>query len=202
MNLKSIFRSRIKSQLISLAVLVVTGMRVENASAACASRTAATSPTFLDSRPTEPSSPDVDEIPHIPANLQNDDDNASVVGLWAVTFFVGHSKEVWDQGFEQWHSDGTELNNDNAVPPSLGNVCVGVYKQTGVRTFKLRHVTWNWDDQGKLAGTFLLVATVTVAGNGKTFTGMYTSDSFDVKGNVIPNLHAEGTISAKRISVD
>jgi hypothetical protein len=46
-----------------------------------------------------------------------DDGPASIVGLWSVTFFVGRSSSVWDQGFEQFHSDGTELNNDNSVPP-------------------------------------------------------------------------------------
>jgi hypothetical protein len=58
---------------------------------------------------------------------------------------------------QQWHSDGTELSVDNAVPPSLGNVCIGVYKQTGPRSYTLRHVTWNWTFDGHLAGTFLLI---------------------------------------------
>ncbi|MEO8053065.1 MAG: hypothetical protein ABI833_21875 [Acidobacteriota bacterium] len=65
--------------------------------------------------------------------------NPSIVGLWHTTFISGGS--VWDEAFEQWHSDGTELAVDNAVPPLLGNVCVGVYKQTGPRTYKLHHVT-------------------------------------------------------------
>ena len=134
---------------------------------------------------------------------ENDDDrNASIVGLWAITYYVGNSSSVWDQGFEQWHSDGLELNNDNAVPPSIGNVCVGVYKQTGPRTFKLRHMTWNFDATGTLTGVFQLLQTVTVAPNGKIFTGTYISDSFDLSGNVIPALHAEGVLSAARITVD
>src|SRR5436305_12545112 len=83
----------------------------------------------------------------------------SLVGLWDVTFFVGGTSAVYDQGFEQWHSDGTELNNDNAVPPLLGNVCVGVWKQTGPQGVKLRHVTWNWDSNNNLAETVLLLAT-------------------------------------------
>ena len=133
---------------------------------------------------------------------EGDDSNASIVGLWAVTFFVGNTNSVWDQGFEQWHSDGTELNNDNAVPPSLGNVCVGVYKKTTGRTFKLRHVTWNFDTSGNLTGVFQLLATITVAPNGNAYTGTYFSDSFDLLGNVIPALHAEGILSATRITVD
>jgi hypothetical protein len=137
------------------------------------------------------------------AELKNvEEDQASIVGLWAVTYFVGRTSSVWDQGFEQWHSDGTELNIDNAVPPSLGNVCVGVYKEVGLRTFKLRHVTWNFDANGNLTGTFLLLQTVTVSPNGNAFAGTYTSDSFDLSGKVIPSAHAEGIVSATRITVD
>ena len=145
--------------------------------------------------------------PKIPSQGSNDDDSnskgggSSIVGLWQTTFIAGGI--VWDEAYEQWHSDGTELQLDNAVPPALGNVCVGVYKQTGRRTYKLRHVAWNWDASGStLAGTFVLVMTVTTAPDGETFTGKFVTDSFDNGGNVIPALHAEGTVSAKRITVD
>lgn len=125
----------------------------------------------------------------------------SIVGLWHTTFVSGGL--VWDEAFEQWHSDGTELALDNAVPPLLGNVCVGVYKQTGPRTYKLRHVAWNWDPSGApLAGTFLLLVTVTVDPHHDTFSGTFVSDSFDTFGNKIDELHFEGTLSATRITVD
>lgn len=127
--------------------------------------------------------------------------NSSIVGLWHTTFTSGGS--VWDEAFEQWHSDGTETALDNAVPPLLGNVCLGVYKQTGQRTYKLRHLAWNWDPSGApLAGTFLLLMTVTVDPHGNTFSGHFVSDSFDTFGNKIDELHAEGTVSATRITVD
>ncbi len=129
------------------------------------------------------------------------EDHDSIVGLWHTTFISGGL--VWDEAFEQWHSDGTELAVDNAVPPLLGNVCVGVYKQSGPHTYKLRHVTWNWDSSGApLAGTFLLLMTVTTGPHGNTFTGTFVSDSFDNNGKVIPTMHAEGTVSSTRITVD
>ncbi len=178
---------------------------VQNAEAACASKSA--KPQYNSTRLFETASPSRAfefPAPESPGeNQANDNDSdATVVGLWSITYFVGSSSSVWDQGFEQWHSDGLELNNDNAVPPSLGNVCVGVYKQVGPRTFKLRHMTWNFDASGQWTGTFSLIQMVTVAPNGKTFTGSYVSDSFDVDGKVIPSLHAEGNLSAKRITVD
>jgi len=127
--------------------------------------------------------------------------DASIVGLWFTTFYAGDGPDVWDQGYEQWHSDGTELAIDNAVPPSLGNVCVGVWKQDG-RTIRLRHVTFNWNPDGSKAGTFLLLMTATVDRGGKTFSGRYVSDSYDLDGNVIPELHAEGAVRSERITVD
>jgi hypothetical protein len=74
----------------------------------------------------------------------NDDtaDADDIVGLWFVTFKTNDGK-LWDKGFQQYHADKTELSVDNAVPPALGNVCVGVWKVVGPRTVKLRHVTWN-----------------------------------------------------------
>jgi hypothetical protein len=91
---------------------------------------------------------------------------------------------------------------DNGVPPSLGNVCVGVWKQTGTRTFSLRHVTFNWDANGQTTGTFQVVITVRLDREGRTYAGTYVSDSFDLEGNRIPELHTEGRLRAARIRVD
>jgi len=129
-------------------------------------------------------------------------DSNAIVGLWQVTFLLGDGPTIYDQGFELFHADGTELNVDNGVPPSFGNVCVGVWKPVGPRTVKLRHVTWNWDENGKLAGTFLLLMTVTVDRRGNAYAGSYVSDSFDLQGKVIPELHAEGVVKATRIGVE
>ncbi len=135
------------------------------------------------------------------ASKDKGDNSDGIVGFWHTTFFSGGS--VWDEAFEQWHSDGTEVALDNAVPPLLGNICLGVYKQSGPRTYKLRHLAWNWDPSGApLAGSFLLLMTATVDPHGNTFTGTFVTDSFDTFGAVIPDLHAEGTVSGERITVD
>ena len=130
-----------------------------------------------------------------------DSSGLSIVGLWSTTFYVGESSDVWDQAFELWHSDGTELAVDNAVPPILGNVCVGVWNQVG-RTIRLKHLTWNWNLDGSKAGTFLLEMTVSVERGGDVFSGTYVSDSFDLAGVKIPELHAEGVVRGERITVD
>lgn len=125
----------------------------------------------------------------------------SIVGFWLTTFYIGETTDVWDQAFELWHGDGTELAVDNAVPPLLGNVCVGVWKQIG-RTIRLKHFTWNWNPDGTKAGIFMLEMSVTVDHGGQTFSGTYVSDSFDVNGVRIPELHADGVVRGQRITVD
>jgi hypothetical protein len=130
-------------------------------------------------------------------------DNGSIVGLWTVSFHVGDSADIWDAGFEQWHADGTEFTMDTAVPPAAGNVCVGVWARAGARGAKLHHVGWNWDisvSPAALAGVFVLDMTVELGPDGHTFTGHYVTDSYDNDGNVIPEFHAEGLVTATRIT--
>jgi len=123
-----------------------------------------------------------------------------IVGMWASEFRTAAG--LWDQGLELFHADGTEVAIDNAVPPSLGNVCIGVWKSAGPRTIRLRHMTFNWNTDGTVAGTFLLLVTATVSPDGRTYDGTFVSDSYDVQGTVIPALHAEGTVRGTRITVD
>src|SRR6187397_1262419 len=80
-----------------------------------------------------------------------------IVGMRASEFVANtpQGPKLWDQGFELFHEDGTEVAIDNAVPPSLGNVCVGVWKSAGPRTIKLRHMAFNWNLDGTPAGRSL-----------------------------------------------
>jgi len=121
-----------------------------------------------------------------------DEPDVSIVGLWRIEFRLANG-DLYDEGFEQWHSDGTELTLDNAIAPAFGNICLGVWKKTGARSVKLTHVGWNWDVNQKPAGQFWLWMTATVDRRGRVFTGEFRTDSFDLDGNVIPELHAEGT---------
>jgi hypothetical protein len=69
------------------------------------------------------------------ASSPGDFERANIVGLWKITFTSGG--QVVDQGFDAWHSDGLEVLNDTP-PPATGNVCLGVFAQTGHCTFKLK----------------------------------------------------------------
>ena len=58
------------------------------------------------------------------------------------------------------------------------------------------------DADGRVAGTFWLWMTATVNRNGRSFTATFKTDSYDLEGKVIPELHADGRVRGTRISVD
>jgi hypothetical protein len=123
-----------------------------------------------------------------------------LVGLWLSEFRVGTA--LYDQTLQQFHGDGTENMLSNGLPPTLGNVCVGVWAQVGPRTIKLRHLAWNWDANGQFLGLFQMIVTLEVDRTGTRYTGTFVADSFDLANNVIPALHVEGTAQGARITVD
>jgi hypothetical protein len=126
-------------------------------------------------------------------------DDASIVGLWKVDFISGGM--IVNQGWEQWHSDGTEIMNDQN-PPALGNVCLGVWEKTGRRTYKLVHPFWIFDPTGRTAvNVGIERVRVTLSPDGNRFTGTFTWDTYEFDGTLVPGDHVEGTIEGTRISV-
>jgi hypothetical protein len=121
----------------------------------------------------------------------------SIVGFWNVTFLSGG--EVVDVAFDAWHSDGTEILNDYTNPIE-GNVCLGVWEQTGARTYKLKHPSWSFDSNGNLLGTVWIGETVTVSADGNRYSGSYKYDIDDTSGIFIEELN--GQIKATRIRPD
>lgn len=130
----------------------------------------------------------------------NEQAGGTIVGLFKTQFLIGDGPDLYDEAFQQFHSGGTEMMLSRGLPPVLGNVCVGIWKQTGPRTFKLKHTAWNWNPDNSFAGTFILEATIRLSRAG--FTGTWKADSFDTAGDVIPSQHFEGTLRATRIGVD
>ena len=125
--------------------------------------------------------------------------NRSVVGLWDVKFYDSTGKIVVDHAYEIFHEDGTELMTDTSAP-ATDNVCVGVYRQTGIGNFKLKHVSFVFDLAGNLLGTATFHTTLTVDARGNAFQGTSTVDVFDNNGNVV--FHAAGPVRATRITAD
>jgi len=98
--------------------------------------------------------------------------NHSIVGLWYVAYAVD-GNPLYD-ALDQWHSDGTEFENAN-LPPAEGNICLGVWKQTGPRTAKLHHIGLNFDANGNPIGHFTLDETNTVSRDGNTYKVLLTT---------------------------
>jgi hypothetical protein len=124
------------------------------------------------------------------------DNKDSIVGLWHV-IYTSDGQTLYES-FDQWHSDGTELENPN-LPPATGPLCVGVWKQVGRRTFRLHHLGWNFDINGNSLGTFTLDETNTVEPHGRTYQGNFDPKFYDVNGNLIQEV--TGTQTAARITV-
>jgi len=143
--------------------------------------------------------------------LANEDSSAgSIVGMWHTILRLGDANgPVYDEVLEQFHSDGTELLISSGLPPALGNVCIGVWKRVAARTYKLRHMTWNWSPPdggfgvpGTFAGHFELEVTLTLDSRGRAFDGQWSAKNFDPSGEHIPDLDADGPIRGVRLTVD
>ena len=126
----------------------------------------------------------------------------AITGLWFVTLYSGGV--AFDQGFDVWHSDGTEILNDNGPPEpawSTGSFCMGVWKQIGHNTYKLRHLGWNFDGNGNLSAKVLLLETITIDDDADRYWGTFELDSFDpVTKKLISQ--TTGDLKAYRITVD
>jgi hypothetical protein len=123
---------------------------------------------------------------------------ASMVGMWMTTFTTGG--EVFDVGFDVWHSDGTQILND-APPPASGAVCLGIWTQTGDYTYSLKHPTWLFDETNtNLIGVGYILEAVTLDPGGYSFSGTYSVVGYDLDGN--QTFEVDGEISGDRITID
>ncbi len=123
----------------------------------------------------------------------------TIVGLWDIKFILDN--QVVDQGFDQYHSDGTEVLNDTS-PPATGNVCLGVYENTGPRTLKLKHPSWLFDPTNTFViGRVNILERITLDRGNQSFTGTFTLQFNDLSGNSIaPDL--TGELRGDRITPD
>jgi hypothetical protein len=125
-----------------------------------------------------------------------DDHRPLIVGLWKVTMVADGA--VIDIGFDAWHGDGTETLND--ASPVSHNVCLGVWAQTGRRTFQLKHPAFRYDAAGNVIGTLVLRETNVVNVAGNRFTGTFTIQFFDLAGAMV--FEGSGQITGERVTVD
>jgi hypothetical protein len=131
------------------------------------------------------------------------DANPTIVGLWHVIYTNGADQSMFNDTFDTWHGDGTEFESA-FLPPAGGDVCVGVWKQTGARSVKLHHIGWLFNAGTPTAtatNTFTLDEEVTVARNGKSYSGTFTFKIWNLDGTPTPMI-VTGTMDATRITVN
>jgi hypothetical protein len=136
--------------------------------------------------------------------------SASIVGLWKMQLLskgnTTHNPSIPDGamidfGYTQWHSDGTEILNSGGHAPATGNFCLGVWGQTGFLTFELNHFPIAYDaTTGAIANYIQLQEQDTLSPSGDSYTGTFTLNIFDTKGNQVD--HLTGTVVATRLTVD
>jgi hypothetical protein len=127
-----------------------------------------------------------------------------IVGFWKVKFLSEGNPgipddAVIDNGFAQWHSDGTEIMNSSR-PPATGNFCLGIWRKSGPSSYDLNHFALSSDPSGNLIGPAQIREQVTLDRGGDRYEGTFTIDQYDLSGN--PLAHISGRITATRITVD
>ena len=121
------------------------------------------------------------------AQSGNSNGGGPIVGQWQVlmTAFPGTGDEfIFDFGFQQFHSDGTELMISGGVPPTIGNVCIGAWERQAGGVIRLRHMSWNWNGDEILGdsptGYFLLEVTLRTTSQGTAYSGTWKAASYDL----------------------
>jgi hypothetical protein len=104
-----------------------------------------------------------------------DDGDEPIVGLWE--FQVEGFPP--DFGTQAWHSDGTELMFSAGRDPATGDVCQGVWRRIGPRTYSLNHIAMGWDP-GTFGVRVRIHAVVTVDRSGNTYAGTLTATAYAV----------------------
>ena len=120
---------------------------------------------------------------------------ASIVGLWHHVHTASDGT-LFLEGYDTWNSDGTENELGN-LPPAGGNLCVGVWRQSGKTVTLINHVAWVYDLNNNYMGPLSFTEKNVVSGNGLKYTGTFDAKFFDTNGNLVNEI--TGTTTADRI---
>lgn len=149
----------------------------------------------------------------------------SIVGMWHVHLVATSTSGIpnppppgteVDAGYQQWHSDGTEMLNSGR-PPANSSFCMGTWQQVGPRTFKLNHFAISWTQgpapdsssgpSNSRTGPTSIVEEVTVSPDGNSFSGRFTitdyAETDSPSGNTISFLDSiTGNVTGTRVTVN
>lgn len=133
------------------------------------------------------------------------DSSESIVGFWRYAM-VSQGTDgipdgtIIDQGFSQWHSDGTEITNNASRAPATSDLCLGAWKKVAGQRYTLSHYGISWDTNNNFVGLAHITQNVTVSRGKDSFLGTFTIDQFDQSGNTL--IHIQGNITGTRITAD
>jgi hypothetical protein len=134
--------------------------------------------------------------------------DAGIVGMWRFQL-VAPNGAVVDDGYAQWHSDGTEIQNSGLHAPITSNFCLGVWKQVGPRTYQLNHFPLAWDMTGQSPANAIQITETVKLTDENHMTGRFTlkvyvwtsTDSLDVAPST-PVATVTGTVTATRVTIN
>ncbi len=142
-----------------------------------------------------------------------DEGRAALVGLWRVNFVSDGTAypqpipygAVIDFATIQYHADGNEFQISGSRAPSTGDVCMGVWKQIGKRTYKVRHIALAWVGPDSMPpapkpaylGPAIFEETITVSASGDSFEGTFTLDQYLADETTLAE-HIGGAMHGKR----
>ena len=152
---------------------------------------------------------------------QSSTPNNGIAGLWAVSFVSDGIPPnpvppgvLVDFGTVQWHADGTEFMISGGRAPSTGNVCMGVWEQTGPFTYKLKHIALGWvstdtppsmggpgPSPAQFLGPAIITELVTVSKSQDSYQGTFTIDQYNADESALL-VHVSGAITGTRVTVD
>ena len=136
----------------------------------------------------------------LPAGMYSGPGSPSIVGLWHAVYTATDGTNFGYQSFDVWHADGTEFESAD-LPPVVGALCVGVYKQNG-RNVELNHFGWTWDPSGLVpTGSFNLRLILTVSEDGRSYSGTFDFKPYDTNGNFESSGEHKGSLTAARITM-
>src|SRR5271169_2154288 len=135
---------------------------------------------------------------------------APITGMWAFKFTSkGNSGTLGipdgapiDNGNTSWFADGNEVTYSGGRDPVTGSVCLGIWQQTGERTYEVNHIGLAWDPVNHVAaGPSFIKEWVTLAKDGNSYSGSFQITPLQADG-VTPALPAPilGVISATRVT--
>jgi len=140
---------------------------------------------------------------------EDDDDEASIVGMWHVIFTAQTLNDApvniaLDNAIVIWHKDGTEFMSSSR-PPQDGNVCFGVWAKTGRLKYFLNHIPWGGNDLtnapngiGNPEAGAQLTENIILSPDGNSYTGMFKLVAYNA--NKQPYATFTGILTAKRIT--